>query len=146
MSTVTLQDGVIYADVLLGDYLDHVASLGLSGRALRDRTRIAHEFLSRNPDLAAWMALPAIERAAELRSSGAWPLVCYAIGTDRIRLDVELAAVKQLTGLARAVEARDTAGWCRWDQRARCSLLRLRASVFRQSPCVASVVLGQETR
>ncbi len=111
MTTVTLQGGVIYADVLLGDYLDHVASLGLSGRALRDRTRIAHEFLSRNPDLAAWMALPAIERAAELRSSGAWPLVCYAIGTDRIRLDVELAAVKQLTGLARAVEARDPAGF-----------------------------------
>ncbi len=111
MTTVTLQGGVIYADVLLGDYLDHVASLGLSGRALRDRTRIAHEFLSRNPDLAAWTALPAIERAAELRSSGAWPLVCYAIGTDRIRLDVELAAVKQLTGLARAVEARDPAGF-----------------------------------
>ena len=111
MTTVTPQGGVIYADVLLGDYLDHVASLGLSGRALRDRTRIAHEFLSRNPDLAAWMALPAIERAAELRSSGAWPLVCYAIGTDRIRLDVELAAVKQLTGLARAVEARDPAGF-----------------------------------
>ena len=111
MTTVTLQGGVIYADVLLGDYLDHVASLGLSGRALRDRTRIAHEFLSRNPDLAAWTALPAIERAAELRSSGAWPLLCYAIGTDRIRLDVELAAVKQLTGLARAVEARDPAGF-----------------------------------
>ena len=42
------------------------------------------------------------ERAAELRSSGAWPLVCYAIGTGRFRLDVELAAVKQLTGLGRA--------------------------------------------
>ena len=54
---------------------------------------------------------PPTERAAELRSSGAWPLVCYAIGTDRIRLDVELAAVKQLTGLGRAVEARDPAGF-----------------------------------
>ena len=71
MTTVTLQGGVIDADVLLGDYLDHVASLGLSGRALRDRTRIAHEFLSRNPDLAAWMALPAAARAADLRSTGA---------------------------------------------------------------------------
>ena len=37
--------------------------------------------------------------------------MCYAIGTDRIRLDVELAAVKQLTGLGRAVEARDPAGF-----------------------------------
>ena len=62
---------------------------------------IAREFLSRNPNLPAWMALPAAQRAAELRSSQAWPLVCYAIGTDRIRLDVELAAVKQLTGLGR---------------------------------------------
>ena len=55
--------------------------------------------------------LPAVERAAELRRAGAWPLVCYAIGTGRIRLDVELAAVKQLTGLGRAVEARDPAGF-----------------------------------
>ena len=78
---------------------------------MRDRTRIAREFLSRNPNLPAWMALPAAQRAAELRSSQAWPLVCYAIGTDRIRLDVELAAVKQLTGLGRAVEARDPAGF-----------------------------------
>ena len=39
------------ADALLGDYLDHVAGLGLGERAVRDRTRIAREFLSRNPDL-----------------------------------------------------------------------------------------------
>ena len=98
------------ADALLADYLDHVAGLGLGGRAIRDRTRIAREFLSRHPDLASWMALPAAQRADELRSTGAWPLVCYTIGTGRIRLDVELAAVKQLTGLGAAVEARDPAG------------------------------------
>jgi hypothetical protein len=63
----------IDASSLLGDYLDHVAGLGLSGRAIRDWTRIAREFLSRNPDLDAWMALPAVERAAELRSTGASP-------------------------------------------------------------------------
>jgi hypothetical protein len=33
MTTVTLQGGVIYADVLLGDYLDHVASLAWISRA-----------------------------------------------------------------------------------------------------------------
>ena len=103
--------GSIDTGTLLDDYLDHVAGLGLSGRALRDRTRIAREFLSRNPDPAAWMALPAIERAAELRCSAAWPLVCYAIGTGRVRLDVELAAVKQLTGLGAAVQARDPSGF-----------------------------------
>jgi len=109
--TAAAVDCGVDTDALLGDYLDYVASLGLGERAVRDRTRIAREFLSRNPNLPAWMALPAAQRAAELRSSQAWPLVCYAIGTDRIRLDVELAAVKQLTGLGRAVEARDPAGF-----------------------------------
>jgi integrase len=98
-------------DALLRDYLDYVASLGLGERSVRDRTRIAREFLSRNPNLAEWLALPASERAAELRSSRAWPLLCYAIGTDRVRLDVELAALKQLTGLGHAVEMRDLAGF-----------------------------------
>lgn len=101
----------IDADVLLNGYLDHVAGLGLSGRAVRDRTRIARAFLSRHPDLTLWMALPTPERAAELRASRAWPLLCYAIGVGRILLDVELAAVKQLTGLGAAVEARDPAGF-----------------------------------
>jgi hypothetical protein len=111
MSVATLQDSVD-SGALSGDYLDHVASLGLSRRAVRDRIRIARDFLSRHPNPVAWMGLPAIERAAELRSSGAWrPLPCYAIGTGRLRLDVELAALKQLTGLGAVVEARDPAGF-----------------------------------
>jgi len=110
MTAAAVECGVD-TDALLRNYLDYVAGLGLAERSVRDRTRIAREFLSRNSNLAAWMGLPAAQRAAELRSSGAWPLVCYAVGTDRIRLDVELAAVKQLTGLGRAVEARDPAGF-----------------------------------
>lgn len=78
---------------------------------MRDRTRIAREFHSRNSNLVGWMRLPAVERAAELRASGAWPLLCYEIGAGRVRLDVELAAAKKLTGLASAVEARDPAGF-----------------------------------
>ena len=57
------------------------------------------------------MALPAVERAGALRSSRAWPLVCYATGTGRIQLDVELAAIKHLTALGAAVEERDPAGF-----------------------------------
>ena len=110
MSAAMVRDPVD-CGTLLGDYLDHVASLGLSHRAVRDRTAIAGRFTSDHPDLAVWMGLPAIERVAELRSTRAWPLLCYAIGTGRIRLDVELAAIKQLTGLAAAVEARDPAGF-----------------------------------
>ena len=63
-------------DALLSDYLDYVASLGLGERSVRDRIRIAREFQARDPDLAEWMALPASERAGELSSSGAWPLLC----------------------------------------------------------------------
>jgi site-specific recombinase XerD len=110
MTAATVGCGVD-ADVLLGEYLDHVAALGLGGRAVRDRVRIAQEFLSRNPDPTAWMGLPAAERATELRRGGAWPLLCYAIGTGWLRLDVELAAVKQLTGLGAAVQARDPSGF-----------------------------------
>lgn len=109
--TATAVDCGADTDALLGDYLHYVAGLGLGQRSVRDRTRIATDFLSRNPDLAEWMVLPAAQRAAELHFSGAWPLVCYAIGRDRIRLDVELAAIKQLTGLGRAVEARDPGGF-----------------------------------
>lgn len=98
-------------ELLLRDYRDHVAGLRLGERAVRDRIRIAREFLVRNGDLDAWMALPATVRSAELRASRAWPLLCYVIGTDRARLDVELAARKQLTGLATSVEARDPAGF-----------------------------------
>jgi hypothetical protein len=110
MTSATV-DRRVDADALLCDYLDHARGLGLGGRAMRDRIRIAREFLSRKPDLDAWMAQPAVERAAELRMTGVWPLLCYAIGTDRLRLDVELAAVKQLTGLGCVVEARDPAGF-----------------------------------
>ena len=109
--TTAMLDRAAGADLLLSDYLDHVAGLELSKRSVRDRIRIAREFVSRNRDLDAWMKLPAAERAAELRAGGAWPLLCYAIGTGQVRLDVELAAVKQLTGLAAAVEARDPAGF-----------------------------------
>jgi integrase len=96
---------------LLDDYLDHVAGLGLRGRAVRDRIRIARDFLARHPDLDAWMTGPAAARVAELKRTGAWPLVCYAIGTGRLRLDLDLAGVKHLTGLGQAIEDRDPGGF-----------------------------------
>ncbi len=96
---------------LLAAYLAHAATLGLSGRAMRDRGRIARHFLTRHPDLQAWMTIPAASRAAELSRTGAWPLVCFAIGTGRLRLDLDLAGIKHLTGLGRAVEDRDPAGF-----------------------------------
>jgi len=96
---------------LLADYLEHVKTLGHGDRATRDRTRIAREFLGHHPGLQAWMSLPAADRLAELKRTGAWPLICYAIGAGRLRLDMELAGAKQLTGLAREVEASDPGGF-----------------------------------
>ncbi|PBC51406.1 tyrosine-type recombinase/integrase [Rhodococcus sp. ACPA1] len=98
-------------DTVLADYLDHVATLGLGGRAVRGRTRIATAFLAAHPDLREWMARPASDRLTELRSTGAWPLLCHLIGRDELRLDLEFAAVKNLTGLGSAIEARDPDGF-----------------------------------
>jgi integrase len=101
----------VTAPGLLGGYLGHVAGLGLRGRAVRDRVRIAQEFCSCHPDLDAWMAASAAARAAELKRTAAWPLVCYAIGTGRLRLDLDLAGIKHLTGLGQAIEDRDPGGF-----------------------------------
>ena len=92
---------------LLDDYLGHLGTLGLGDRAVRDRVRIARDFTGRHPSLQAWMTLPVTDRAGELKRTGAWPLVCYAIGTGRLRLDAGLIGARNLAGLARAVEARD---------------------------------------
>jgi hypothetical protein len=92
---------------LLGEYLEHVDMLGLGGRAVRDRVRIARDFLGRHPDLQAWMASAVTDRVTELQRTGAWPLICYAIGAGHLRLDLELAGAKNLTGLAGVVEARN---------------------------------------
>jgi hypothetical protein len=49
----TALHGSVDAGTLLDDYLDHVAGLKLSGRAIRERIRIARDFVSHNPDLTA---------------------------------------------------------------------------------------------
>jgi integrase len=96
---------------LLAGYAGHVRTLGLSDRAVRDRLRIARDFLNRHPGLQEWMVLPVADRVTELARTGAWPLICHAIGIGRLRLDLELAGAKNLAGLARAVEARDPAAF-----------------------------------
>jgi integrase len=92
---------------LLDDYLGRLRTLGMGDRAVRDRVRIARDFTDRHPSLQEWMTLPVTDRAGELKRTGAWPLVCHAIGTGRLQLDLELAGARNLAGLARAVEARD---------------------------------------
>jgi integrase len=92
---------------LLDDYLGHLRTLGLGDRAVRDRVRIARDFTGRHPSLQEWMRLPVTDRAGELKRTGAWPLVCYAIGTGLLQLDAGLIGARNLAGLAGAVETRD---------------------------------------
>ncbi|MGV9748237.1 tyrosine-type recombinase/integrase [Rhodococcus zopfii] len=108
LATIDLQADT---DAILTDYLEHVAHLGLSDRSVRARALIATTFLTSHPDLRDWMAQPAVERLLELRSTGAWPLLCHVIGRGEPRLDLELAAIKNLTGLGRAIEDRDPGGF-----------------------------------
>ena len=90
---------------LLPAYLAHLATKDLSDRALRDRLRAARALLAEQPDLTTWMALPIQQRLATLRLTQAWPLVVFAIGTGRVRLDVDMMAAKNLTGLGSIIES-----------------------------------------
>ncbi len=90
---------------LLSTYADHCQTNELSDRARRDRLRIARAFLTAHPDLDAWMGLPTAHRLVELRRTGAWPLLAFALGTGRLRLGLELAGAKNLTGLGDLVQA-----------------------------------------
>src|SRR5690606_27749154 len=76
-----------------------------SDRALRDRLRSARGFLAAHPDPWVWMEQPTTARVTDLRRTRAWPLLVFLIGTGRLRLDLELAAAKNLTGLGAIVEA-----------------------------------------
>lgn len=89
----------------LADYVDHCHALGCSNRALRDRLRAARTLLSAHPDLTEWMHSPTQDRLIALRRTKAWPLLAFLIGTGRLRLDLELAVSKNLTGLGTIVES-----------------------------------------
>jgi integrase len=94
-------------------YLRHLSTLNLGSRALRERVQILDGFLGGHPDLAEWMVRPVSSRCAELARTGAWPVVVYAVALDGVRLDLEFAGAKKLTGLAAAIEQRDPEGFAR---------------------------------
>lgn len=105
MSTAVARTATTADHDWMSAYVEHCHRLGCSDRALRDRLRAARAFLGAHRDPAAWMALPTADRVAELRRTRAWPLLVFLIGTGRLRLDLELAAAKDLTGLGGVVEA-----------------------------------------
>jgi len=85
-------------------YVEHCHGLGCGDRALRDRLRSARDFLAVHPDPRAWMEQPTPARVTDLQRTHAWPLLVFLIGTGRLRLDLELAGAKNLTGLGGIVE------------------------------------------
>lgn len=89
---------------LLGDYIAFCRDLGVSDRALRDRLRAARRFLAVHPDLTGWMRRPVPARVTDLRRTGAWPLVGWAILTGHITADLELLLVKDFGTLGEAAE------------------------------------------
>jgi len=89
----------------LAGYAEHCHTLGISDRALRGRLHAARAFLARHRDPAAWMTTPVEARLTDLRQEKAWPLVAFLIGTGRLRLDMDLMASKNLTGLAAVVRS-----------------------------------------
>ncbi len=64
---------------LLSGYVAHCQALQVSDRALRERLRLARQFLACYPDLDAWMARPLDARLADLRRIRAWSLLGYAV-------------------------------------------------------------------
>lgn len=104
MSAAMARAGAADDHGLLPAYVEHCQGLGLSDRAYRDRLRTARAFLAAHPDLHAWMQRPTGHRVLELRRTGAWPLLVFAIGTGRLRLDVGLATGKHLQGLGAILE------------------------------------------
>ncbi|MGB7961979.1 MAG: hypothetical protein WCF12_03335, partial [Propionicimonas sp.] len=114
------------AEPLMAAYSAYCSALLRGPDAVELRLRTATRFLAAHPDPAVWMTRPIDARLADLRRSGAWPLLCFAAVTGRLRMDADLLAEKNLGGLGRAVEEehpadfaslREAAGRLGWSPR-----------------------------
>ena len=105
MTAAVARSAMATDHALLPAYLAHLTTKDLSDRALRDRLRAARLLLGEHSDLTGWMALPIRQRLTNLQQTQAWPLVVFAIGTGRVRLDVDMMAAKNLTGLGSIIES-----------------------------------------
>lgn len=89
---------------MLDGYIDFCHDLQVSDRALRDRLRAARSFLADHPDLETWMRRPVQARVSDLRRTGAWPLIGWAILSGRLTADLDLLLVKDFGTLGAAAE------------------------------------------
>ena len=91
-------------DALLSDYQVFCAGLDRGPSAVGLRLRTATAFLAACGDLSAWMTRPLDARLADLRRFHAWPLICYAALTGRLRCDADLLVAQKLGGFGRCAE------------------------------------------
>jgi len=89
---------------MLDGYVDLCRRLQVSDRALRERLRAARTFLADHPDVALWMQRPVQLRLSDLRRTGAWPLIGWAILSGRTEADLELLLVKDFGTLGATAE------------------------------------------
>jgi integrase len=80
-------------DVLV-DYARFVAGLPIGPGAKRIRRNTAHRLLDVHPDLVVWTGRPTLARLADLRRSGAWSFVTWALLEGIIAADLDLLVAK----------------------------------------------------
>lgn len=102
---------------LLDGYARFCAQIGVSDRALRDRLRLAREFLARFPDLDAWLTRPTRARLEDLSRIRAWPLLAWAGLSGRIHLDLDLLCAKNVGSMCATLRCLDPEGFEQlWDR------------------------------
>jgi integrase len=85
---------------LLDGYARFCHRANFPDRALRDRLRLARQFLAEHPDLKEWMTRPTRTRLADLQRIQAWPLLSWAGLSGRVHVDLDLLASKDLGGMS----------------------------------------------
>ncbi len=91
---------------LIEDYAFFCHEMGVSDRVLRERLRMAREFLAVHEDLGAWMSRPTRTCLPDLRRIRAWPLVSWAALCGRVTMHLDLLAAKDVGSMSATVRRR----------------------------------------
>lgn len=85
-------------DDLLGDYSEFVDGLPCGAQSKRLRRLAAGRFLSRSPDLRAWMQRPTPARLVDVARSDAWPFLTWCFLTGAVVPDLDLLGARTKGG------------------------------------------------
>lgn len=117
MTAAVARYATVEDHALLDGYARFCHEIGASDRALRDRLRLAREFLAQHPDLDAWMSRPTRSRLEDLARVAAWPFLAWAGLSSRVHLDLDLLSVKNVGSMSATIRHLDPEGFERlWEQ------------------------------